>query len=158
MLVKFSGYRESHDSDKAVARHSWWRYQMEAFCALLALFAGNSPVTGEFPSKRLVTRSFDVFFHLCLNKRLCKQSWGWWFETPSCLLWRHRNGYDFISTIKPYTDSQEKWSHASLRKKRNGGMLYDESQTWYFHVSFRMQKKQKKKCIKLFKFISWSVL
>ena len=60
----------------------WWRYQMETFSALLALFAGNSPVTGEFPSQRPVARSFDVFFDLRLNKRLSKQSWGWWFETP----------------------------------------------------------------------------
>ena len=35
---------------------------METFSALLALCAGNSPVTGEFPSQRPVTRSFDVFF------------------------------------------------------------------------------------------------
>ena len=57
--------------------------------ALLAPCAGNSPVTDEFPSQRLVTRSFDVFFDLRLNKQLSKQSWGWWFETPSCSLWRH---------------------------------------------------------------------
>ena len=38
---------------------------------------------GEFPTQRPVTRSFDVFFNLCLNKRLNKQPWGWWFETPS---------------------------------------------------------------------------
>ena len=38
------------------------------------LTVGNSPVTGEFPSHRPVTRSFDVFFDLRLNKRLCKQS------------------------------------------------------------------------------------
>ena len=35
---------------------------METFSALLALCAGNSPVTCEFPSQRPVTRSFDVFF------------------------------------------------------------------------------------------------
>ena len=70
---------------------SWWRHQMEAFSALLALSAGNSPVTGEFPAQRPVTRSFDVFFDLPLNKRLRKQSWGWWFETPSRSLWRHCN-------------------------------------------------------------------
>ena len=35
---------------------------METFYALLALCAGNSPVTGEFPTQRPVTRSFDVFF------------------------------------------------------------------------------------------------
>ena len=64
---------------------------METFPALLAICAGNSPVTGEFPTQKPVTRIFDVFFDLCLNKRLSKQSWGWWFETLSYLLWRHRN-------------------------------------------------------------------
>ena len=38
-------------------------------------------------------RSFDIFFDLRLNKRLSKQSWGWWFETPSRPLWRHRNKF-----------------------------------------------------------------
>ena len=46
---------------------------------------------GEFPTQRPVTRSFDVYFDLRLNKRLSKQSWGWWFETLSSSLWRHRN-------------------------------------------------------------------
>ena len=53
---------------------TWLRHQMEEFFALLALCAGNSPVPGEFPSKRPVTQRFDVFFDLCLNKRLSKQS------------------------------------------------------------------------------------
>ena len=35
---------------------------METFSLLLALCAGNSPVTGEFPTQRPVTRSFGVFF------------------------------------------------------------------------------------------------
>ena len=51
----------------------------------------NSPVTGEFPGQRPVSRSFDVFFDLRLNKRLSQQSWGWWFKTPSRSLWRHCN-------------------------------------------------------------------
>ena len=50
---------------------------------------GNSPVTGEFPSKRPVTRSFGVFFDLRLNKWLNKQSRRRWSETSS--LWRHYN-------------------------------------------------------------------
>ena len=66
----------------------WWRHQLETFSALLALCAGNSPVLGEFPSQRPVTRSFDVFFDLSLIKRLSKQSRGWWFETPPRPLWR----------------------------------------------------------------------
>ena len=52
------------------------------------------PVTGqlceEFTGPR-VTRYFGVFFHLRLNKRLCKQPWSLWFETPSPPLWRHHN-------------------------------------------------------------------
>ena len=64
---------------------------MEAFSALLAICAGNSPLTGEFPAQRPVKRSFDVFFDRRLNERLSKQSWGWWFETLSCPLWRHCN-------------------------------------------------------------------
>ena len=53
---------------------SWWRHQMETFSTLLAICAGNSPGTGEFPAQRLVTWSFDVFFDLHLNKWLSKQS------------------------------------------------------------------------------------
>ena len=46
------------------------------------------PFTGEFIAQRPVTRSFGVFFDLRLHEWLSKQSWGWWFETPSCTLWR----------------------------------------------------------------------
>ena len=42
---------------------------MEMFSALLALCAGNSPVTGEFPTQKPVTQSFDVVFDLRLNKQ-----------------------------------------------------------------------------------------
>ena len=37
---------------------------METFSALLAFCVGNSPVNGEFPAQRPVTRSFDIFFYL----------------------------------------------------------------------------------------------
>ena len=60
----------------------------------MAICAGNSPVHGEFPAQRPVTRRFDLFFNLCLDKRLSKQSWGWWFETLSRPLWRHCNEKD----------------------------------------------------------------
>ena len=69
----------------------WWRHQMKTFSALLAIWAGNSPVTGEFPAQRPLTQSFGVFFDLRLNKRLSKQSWGWLFEPLSRPLWRHCN-------------------------------------------------------------------
>ena len=57
-----------------------------------------SMVPGEFSAQRPVARSFDVSLDLCLNKLLSKQSWGWWFETPSCPLWRHCNANHEIST------------------------------------------------------------
>ena len=86
---------------------AWWRHQMETFSALLAIFAGNSPVPGEFPAQRPVSRSFDVFFDLHPNKRLSKQRWGWWFETLSCPLWCHRNGTLNNTVIDNIT-----WQHA----------------------------------------------
>ena len=45
---------------------------METFSALQDICTGNSPVIGEFPAQKPVTRSFDVFFDLRLNKRLSK--------------------------------------------------------------------------------------
>ena len=59
--------------------------------ALLALCAGNSPVSGDISTQRPVARSFDVFFDLRLIKRLSKHSRGWWFETLSRPPWRHCN-------------------------------------------------------------------
>ena len=70
---------------------AWWRHQMKTFSTLLAICVGNSPVSGEFPAQRPVTRSFDVFFDVRIIKRLSKHSLGWWFETLSHPLWRHRN-------------------------------------------------------------------
>ena len=61
---------------------------METFSVLMAICDGNSPVPGEL---RPVMRIFDVCFDLRLNKSLNKHSWGWWFETLSRPLWRHRN-------------------------------------------------------------------
>ena len=93
---------------------------METFSALLALCAGNSPVTGEFPAQRPVTRSFDVFFDLRLNKRLSKQSWSWWFETPSRPLWRHCNAVSWLGwsdcrppAFPPFQVDVIKWKHFS---------------------------------------------
>ena len=112
---------------------TWWRYQMETISALLALCEWNSPVTGEFPSQRPVTRSFDFFFDLRLNKRLSKQQRRWWFETPSCSLWRHCNEWHhsaslyesnksmstFTTTVRPFPGITSKRIRKLTRK------LYD---------------------------------
>ena len=52
----------------------------------------NSP--HKWPLKRMMSSCQDRWLPLgyILNKRLNKQSWGRWFETPSCSLWRHCNG------------------------------------------------------------------
>ena len=111
-----------------VLGYEWWRHQMETFSALLALWAGNSPVPGEFLAQRPVTRSFDVFFDLRLNKHLSKQSLGWWFETPSRSLWRHSSvdGFDTVPLVDPseatFTDGT---IHADTREEHRTGALSD---------------------------------
>ena len=103
------------DSDRHKLKYgcheSWWRHHMETFFALLALCAGNSPVTCEFLAQRPVTRSFDVSFDLRLNK----QSWCWWYETLSRSLWRHckiHHNWPHIVRSKPF------------RKGRRGSELF----------------------------------
>ena len=47
------------------------------FCDVAGLkniYVVSVQVIGKFPSQRPVTQSFDVFFDLCLNKHLSKQS------------------------------------------------------------------------------------
>ena len=51
----------------------------------------RSPV--KTPYKSQWRGAWVGFFYLCLNQRLSKQSWGWWFETPSRPLWRHINNF-----------------------------------------------------------------
>ena len=74
----------------AITCSTWWRHQMETFSASLVLCVGNSPVTGEFPSQRPVTRSFDVFFFIC--------AWtnDWENNRDSGDSRRHRAHYDVI--------------------------------------------------------------
>ena len=100
--------------------NTWWRHQMETLSALLGLCAGYSPVPGELSTQRPVTQSFDVFFDLSLNKRLSRQLNGWWFETPSCSLWRHSNDFPYYwpfmnplvtgTSSSQWTNDVEFWS------------------------------------------------
>ena len=59
-------------------------------------FRDTGPLCGEFTGYRWIplTKASDAefwCFDLCLNIRLSKQSWGWWFQTPSHSLWHHCN-------------------------------------------------------------------
>ena len=114
---------------------------METFSAELAICAGNSPVPGEFPAQRPVTRSFDVFFDLRSNKQLSKKSWGWWFEMLSHPLWRHCNAFWCRNQNIPGWQGQyhECWCHGSLRHqatKRHGIYYTGEINTCNFKYIF----------------------
>ena len=71
----------------AAKQFTWWRHQIQTFSALLAICAGNSPVPGEFPTQRPVTRSFGVFFDLRLNN-------GWANNGEAGDMRRYRAHYD----------------------------------------------------------------
>ena len=114
MIVYSSVYSGTYQSD----------HQSSASLAFVGEFTGdrwilrgNSPVTGEFSAQRAsnagnvsiwwrhhmeivsqksVTRGFDVYFRLLLNKRLSKQSRRRWFETPSRSLWRNNYGIHVV--------------------------------------------------------------
>ena len=68
---------------------AWIPADMETFSALLALCAMNSKRNSPHKGQWRGALMFSLI--RVLNKRLCKQSWGWWFETPSRSLWRHCN-------------------------------------------------------------------
>ena len=96
-LSESIGDRSPHKSSvmqKAVPGHIVIR--VSSICV------GNSPVTGEFPTQRPVTRSFDVSFDPRMDIRLSKQSWGWWFEIPSRPLWRHCNVKSIVVLLQSW--------------------------------------------------------
>ena len=56
------------------------------------IFRVTGHLCGECTGDRWIPRTKAIDAELLrLNKRLSKQSWGWWFETLSCPLWRHCN-------------------------------------------------------------------
>ena len=65
--------------------------------------AGNSPVTGEFPTHKSQWRGALIFF-------VCAwiNDWGWWFETPSNSLWRHCNA-SWWTTNRGVGDLRSPW-------------------------------------------------
>ena len=99
---------------------------------------------GELPTQRPVTRSFDVFFDLRLNKRLSKQPRGWWFETLSLSLWRHRNVTRYFhaihhirnNTFKQFVNCNKsltlKWRH-----NERDGVSSHQPHDWLLNCLFR---------------------
>ena len=80
---------------------------METFSALLAISAGNSPVSGEISAQRPVTRSFDVFF---ISARIN----GWV---------NNREAGD-LRRIRPHYDVTVMLTLLALRLERSWGNQY----------------------------------
>ena len=86
---------------------SRWHHQMKTFSVLLALCAGNSPVTSEFPSKRPVTQSFLWYF-------LWSAPWiNSWVNNRERSLWCHCN--DWIILKKICISSQNTQQRRNMR-------------------------------------------
>ena len=120
------------------------------FC-ITGPLCGEFTGPGEFPSQRPVTRSFDVFFDLRLNKRLSKQPWGWWFEMPSWPLRRQCNaaclnhwGWVIYASVKhtiiasdnglsPIRHQAIIWSNAAVLSNR-------PLETYFSEILFKFQK------------------
>ena len=109
--------------------NTWWRHQMKTFCALLALCAGNSPVTGEFPTQRPVTRSFDVFF-------ICAWINGWVNNHEAGDLRRHRAHYDVI-VMNSTSIIQTAFSMRCLATSRI--KIYDKAWGWDVYVFLKLE-------------------
>ena len=81
------------------------RYYLQVPDVMMTSWNGNifretGPLCGEFTghTQRPVTRRFDAFFDVRLNKRLNKQSRRWWFVTPSRSLWCHCNESQILNS------------------------------------------------------------
>ena len=109
-VIMNSCYEVDHTFQTVITSHRMMTSSNGNLLRVTGHLSGEFTGPGEFPTQRPVTRSFDVFFDLRLNKWLSKQWWGWWFEMLSCPLRRHCNGmYGFFigfeCPIKPLSHS-----------------------------------------------------
>ena len=141
---------------KAYTSHffSWWHHQMETFPRYWPFMQRmhRSPV--DFLHKDQWRGAVMFFFHLCLNKRLSKQTWGWWFETPWSSLWYHcniqclvalslellHNIWELMEFTKSTHVQAETWfNHLILAARIKIKMPLQARQivTWFLVISFR---------------------
>ena len=71
------------------------------FFRVIDPLCGECTGHGWIPHAKASDAELWCFFDQRLNKRLSKQSWGWWFETQSLSLWRH---FNVCKHILPYED------------------------------------------------------
>ena len=95
-----------------------WHYTAMMTSSNGNIFRVTGTSCGEFTGHRWIplTKASAAelwrFFDLLLNKRLSKQSWGWWFETPSCPLWRHCDVFNW--SFKSLWSSDAVWDYRTL--------------------------------------------
>ena len=115
---------------------SRWCHQVKTFSALLAFCAGISPVSGEFPTQRPVTRSFDVILDLCLNN-------GWVNNREAGDLRRHRTHYDVVGMYYLFKSRRCNYSYPNdgLTKQQlksgHGWVIISHAKQWiclFIHV------------------------
>ena len=91
------------------------------------IFRVTGLLGGEFtghrwiPRTKAMTRSFDIFFDLHMNRQLSKQWKRWWFETLPRSLWRHCNEtyWRDISASDKNSEMLSRGSFASLLVRNN---------------------------------------
>ena len=102
-LCNFDSVKRAKFGNFVVVGNTWKQHMMTSLNGnifrVTGPLCGEFTGPGEFPTQRPVTRSFDVFFDLRLNKRLSKQPWGWWLQTQSWSLWRHCNELQIYNAV-----------------------------------------------------------
>ena len=80
-------------------------------CTTLLLYYIIDPLNVvRVPSKTATPKH-----NLRLKKRLSKPSWGWWFETLLCLLWRQCNDFTWQLGLESYIwETKNEWPPMSM--------------------------------------------
>ena len=116
---------------------TWWNW---SHCSIMMtswngnIFRFTGHLCREFTGPRWIprTKASDsepwCFFYLRLNKRSSKQSRGWWFETPSRPLWRHRNDsrvscYDTGRSLSQCKDGLSQVWDSIIKMRRSSDRL-----------------------------------
>ena len=112
------------------------------------MFRVTGHLCGEFTGLRWIphTKASDaelyVFFDFRLNKRISKHSWGWWFETQSRSLWRHRNEMIRCKGIRRVLISKNSQNLKVLAAKNR---ILNTTKYLYVHVFYSL-KLMKTRC------------